>query len=207
MLKQLFAFLCLMCVCACTTTEQLETLPAPSISQHKQPDKQFLVADITLHQHTDDLISKLLSNSAQSLESGNVAVGTFLASSQLSNQSQDTQTQAMALQLQESITSILTQRGFPVLEFKTTESIHIMKNSDIMLSRDIAQLKQVHDIRYFMTGTYNQTDTGYFVNARLIDTNDNSIKAAATHFVPINVMFTEPQTSLKNGLLYRGEQQ
>jgi TolB-like protein len=192
----------------CTTTEQLF---AEDVEQSKDvyqtPSKRLLVSELTLHQHTEQLVTDMLSNSEQWLETGNVAVGTFLASSVLSNTPQSKHTQALALQLQDSITSVLTQRNFPIVEFKTTTAIRIEKNADVMLSRELSKLKQIHDIKYFVTGTYNQTDTGYFINARLIDTDDNAVKAATSYFVPINVMFEEQQTQLRDGMIYRGTQQ
>ena len=49
----------------------------------------------------------------------------------------------------------------------------------------------------------SQNETGFLVNARLIDLSDKRIVSAATEMIPANVNWQNNKVSLRDGMLYR----
>ncbi|MGO1297187.1 MAG: FlgO family outer membrane protein [Vibrio sp.] len=76
------------------------------------------------------------------------------------------------------------QRGFKVIDFKTTGSIQVTKEGDFVLSRDWKELSKEQQIQYIVTGTMVRQDDGVLVNARVIGLQSRIVVATAEGFLP-----------------------
>ncbi|WP_416306341.1 FlgO family outer membrane protein [Neptunicella sp. SCSIO 80796] len=155
-----------------------------------------------IHFHTEQLARQLFDTIQHLPSKAPVAVGTILPV-ELENGNALPDDASFGRQLQESLVTLATQAGLTVVEFKTTDSIELKQNRDIMLSRMIEQLDKNIDVKYFLTGTYSQQETQYVVNLRLIDVSSKQILAAATDYVPANVGWHSGNVMLQNQKLYR----
>ncbi len=199
----------------CVTTEELYSKVKPNLENKAQESyvnanqqngpQTPSRAKQSLHHETEILVNQLVTNNERELSVGDIAVGTILPASDLSSIDEDYESKALSIQIQESLITVLTQKNFPVVEYKTTKALHIRDHADHMLSRDLDELKVFHNIKYFMTGTYTATEAGYFINARLVDTDNNQVMAAATHFISADILFPKRTTHLKHGRIHRGE--
>jgi len=156
----------------------------------------------SLHKHVEKLARQLLSTS-QFIDTNNtVAVGTILPTMYANGESLPTHS-ALGLQIQESLMTFVTQAGLKVIEYKTMPNIKISEQADKMLSRQVDELNPTVSADYFLTGTYTPQETNTMVNIRLIKVPENIVLAAATDYVPNDVMWTSSKVTLKNNQIYR----
>jgi TolB-like protein len=174
-------------------------------------DENEDIADVTglnmhpsniLHRHVEKLVRQLLSTSQLIDKTNTVAVGTILPTTHSNGESLPSHL-ALGLQIQESLMTFATQAGFKVIEYKTMPNIRISKQSDKMLSRQINELNPTISADYFLTGTYTLQESSTIVNIRLIQIPENIVLAAATDYVPNDVMWSTSKVTLKNNQIYR----
>jgi TolB-like protein len=110
---------------------------------------------------------------------------------------------ALGLQIQESLMTFATQAGLKVIEYKTMPNIKISEQSDKMLSRQVNELSPTISADYFLTGTYTLQENNTMVNIRLIQVPENIVLAAATDYVPNDVMWSNSKISMKHNQIYR----
>ncbi|MBS3799085.1 FlgO family outer membrane protein [Pseudoalteromonas sp. BDTF-M6] len=165
-----------------------------------------------IHGHTQRLAEQLLArihgNEARQGElhlSGRIAVGTFLPIKQLEHDSQQPKQHDLGLQLQDGLVTLMTQAGFQVVDFKQSDGIYMQTEQDKMLSRDVMRLTQRHNLDYYLTGTLLRQEDSYVVNARLIKLDTQQVVAAATDYIPANVMWPEQKSILRHGQIHRKE--
>ncbi len=152
------------------------------------PARQAPVSsDASLHHHISQLAKQMFSSSSRLRLNKSIAVGSFLPVEDLSGKSIPPSA-TLAQQIQESFVTLSSQSGMNVIEFKTTHSLKLEPNLDIMLSRDIEKINNNIAIDYFLTGTYTESASGWVVNARLIDVSNSSVVAAATDTIPPDVI-------------------
>jgi TolB-like protein len=155
-----------------------------------------------LHRHVEKLVRQLLSTSQLIDKTNTVAVGTILPTTHSNGESLPSHL-ALGLQIQESLMTFATQAGFKVIEYKTMPNIKISKQSDKMLSRQVNELNPTISADYFLTGTYTLQESSTIVNIRLIQIPENIVLAAATDYVPNDVMWSSSKVTLKNNQIYR----
>jgi TolB-like protein len=156
----------------------------------------------SLHKHVEKLARQLLSTS-QFIDTNNtVAVGTILPTMVSSGEPLPSHT-ALGLQIQESLMTFATQAGLKVLEYKTMPNIKISEQGDKMLSRQVDDLNPSIAADYFLTGTYTPQETSTMVNIRLIQVPENIVLAAATDYVPNDVMWSQSKVRLINNQIFR----
>ncbi|WP_299081337.1 FlgO family outer membrane protein [uncultured Paraglaciecola sp.] len=131
-----------------------------------------------------------------------IAVGTILPALPTSGEPLPSDA-ALGLQIQESLMTFATQAGLKVIDFKTMPNIKIERQADKMLSRDVDQLHASISADYFLTGTYSQQESNTMVNIRLIQLPENIVLAAATDYVPNDVMWSDSKVKLKHNQIYR----
>ncbi len=134
-----------------------------------------------------------------------VAIGTFLPIERLNGNTLP-KAEPIAHQIQESFITIATQVGLNVIEFKTMKHLKIKNNQDLMLSRQVDDLYSSINADYFLTGNYVEHKDQLVVNARLIELPSRKVIAAATDYIPKNVMTAKSTVMLKDNQLYRGVQ-
>jgi TolB-like protein len=155
-----------------------------------------------LHRHVEKLVRQLLSTSQLIDKTNTVAVGTILPTTHSNGESLPSHL-ALGLQIQESLMTFATQAGLKVIEYKTMPNIKISKQSDKMLSRQVNELNPTISADYFLTGTYTLQESSTIVNIRLIQIPENIVLAAATDYVPNDVMWSTSKVTLKNNQIYR----
>lgn len=109
----------------------------------------------------------------------------------------------IALQLQESFITLYNQMGFSVVEYRTRNSIALRDGGDVMLSREVGQLAARHGIDFFVTGTMTPQQDAYVVNVRMINISNNEVVAAATDYLPNNVLTSADKVHMQNGHIER----
>jgi TolB-like protein len=156
----------------------------------------------TLHKYVEKLARQLLSTSQLIDKKNVVAVGTILPTMQTNGEPLPSHL-ALGLQIQESLMTFATQAGLKVIEYKTLPSIKISAHADKMLSRQVNELNPTITADYFLTGTYTLQEKSTMVNIRLIQIPENIVLAAATDYVPNDVMWSGSKISMKHNQIYR----
>lgn len=183
-------------ISSCTTTNTKST----AVIANAQPANAH--ASNSLHMHVEKLARQLLSTSQFINTNNTVAVGTILPTMISSGESLPTQA-ALGLQIQESLMTFATQAGLKVLEYKTMPNIKVRDQADQMLSRQVSELTPTIAADYFLTGTYTLQENTTVVNIRLIQVPENIVLAAATDYVPNDVMWSASKVSIKHNQIYR----
>jgi TolB-like protein len=184
-------------VCGCAVTDLIS----------KSNDVDDVTSSTThssnaLHKHVEKLTRQLLSTSQLINTAKTVAVGTILPTTLSSGESLPSHS-ILGLQIQESLITFATQAGLKVIEYKTMPNIKISEKADKMLSRRIDELDPTISADYFLTGTYTLQENSTIVNIRLIQVPENIVLAAATDYLPNNVMWSASKVTLKNNQIYR----
>lgn len=84
----------------------------------------------------------------------------------------------------ESFINQFQQRGFKVVDYKTTGSIQVTQQGDFAFSRNWKDLAEQQDIQYVLTGTMLRQDGGVIVNARVVGMKTRIVVATAQAFLP-----------------------
>ncbi|MFT5676404.1 MAG: TolB-like protein [Paraglaciecola sp.] len=185
---------CGLSISACTTSRQSHSDKPTQI--HHQQD--------ALHRQVENLARQLFSTSQTIDITQTVAIGTILPAFTSSGGTLPLDS-ALGVQIQESLMTFATQAGMKVIEYKTMPAIKIGQQADEMLSRDISELNNNISADYFLTGTYTTQEDSTMINIRLIQVPDNIVLAAATDYVPNDIMWSRSKVSLKNNQIYRNE--
>jgi TolB-like protein len=156
-----------------------------------------------MHFYVEQLTRQLLATANNIDLKKSIAVGTILPSSLKTGNNLPANPQ-FGLQIQESLLTLATQAGLSVVEYKTMGSIKMGNQFDAMLSRDIDTLNSQVQADYFLTGTYTVMEQSTVVNLRLIEVPSNKVIAAATDYIPADVMWSKTKVTLKDEHIYRG---
>jgi TolB-like protein len=68
----------------------------------------------------------------------------------------------------------------------------------------VSELQATIEADYFLTGTYTLQENDTIVNIRLIQIPENIVLAAATDYVPNDVMWSSSKVTIRNNQIYRG---
>lgn len=101
-------------------------------------------------------------------------------------------------QLGEFFIHELDRRGIPVVEFKTTGSISVSKDGEVIFSRDWKKLASQARIQHVLAGTISRNDSGVVLVGRIIDMASSDVKGSATGFVPYKYLPYCYRTAEKN---------
>ncbi|WED21100.1 FlgO family outer membrane protein [Vibrio sp. JC009] len=103
----------------------------------------------------------------------------------------------------------LQQRGFKVVDFKTTGSIRVTQQGDFAISRDWSDLMQEQEIQYVLTGTMLRQEGGVIVNARVVGLRSRVVVATAQGFLPADRIGLDLDTMntirTQDGLIIRSD--
>ncbi|WP_199609262.1 FlgO family outer membrane protein [Flocculibacter collagenilyticus] len=201
-MKVSFIFLLLASIAGCSSLP----ISFSSSENAELPREQYTPrsSNYSIHHYTEQLAEKLFMSLSDFKPYGRIAVGTFTPVETLTHSNnKNSPVHLVGLQLEEGLMSSATQRGFTVIEYKTMPIIKMTKSSDLMLSRNVADLQAQQHIDYFLTGTLTQQERSIVVNARLINIETREVIAAATHFVPANIFWAEEKVISRNGVVSR----
>lgn len=158
----------------------------------------------SVHYYTQRVANQLFGSILTLKPNAGIAIGTFTQIDTLTlNDSANHPLRLLGLQLEEGMMTEAIAQGLKVIEYKTREKLTIKTDQDLMLSRDVKQLRASQQVQYFLTGTLTEQESGVVVNARLIDTDNNQVVAAATDYVPLNTLWSNNKVQLKQNLIYR----
>jgi TolB-like protein len=184
--------------CSHLYPNSMQTAPTSDVSASDNSNQRKY-----MHFYVEQLTRQLLSTANPIDVKKSIAVGTILPTDLKSGKDLPTNPQ-LGLQIQESLLTLMTQAGLSVIEYKTMPAIKIETQYDAMLSRDIDYLNNQVKAEYFLTGTYTMMEQSTMVNLRLIEVPSNRVIAAATDYIPSDVMWSQTKVRLKDNQIYRG---
>lgn len=177
-MKTLFIVLPSLLLMACANL-----MPFSDENQRNQTSALSELKKDSFHSYISALANQLFYSGNRLQLNETIAVGSFLPIDDLQGKKLP-QGSSLGQQIQESMVTLATQAGMNVIEFKTTNTLKLENNLDIMLSRDLDKINKNIGIDYFLTGTYTFAHNGLSINARLIDVTNSSVVAAATDVIP-----------------------
>jgi len=179
--------------------EDQQPMPVAS-AEDEQPRENEMVVAITSLANTMFDVPNLI------LPDDNVAVGTFGRIDSLSLGANDSVAlRTLSMQIQEGLKIQLARKQIRVIEYRLRNTIALKAGQDVMLSRELSQIQQHHDIDYFLTGTLTEQPNGVIVNAQLVHVQSKQIVAAATQAVPASYWHGASASSISNHMIYRGD--
>lgn len=134
-----------------------------------------------------------------------LAVSSFLPISSLSLQALSAQEVELANQLADSMLTEAVQRGYDAVDIRLRREVLLQPDHEQGFSRQLAELRQQHSARALLSGTYSVQEDGYVVNVRLIDIDSQRVLAAATDYIPDNVMWSAEKMRKRGNYLYRSD--
>jgi len=152
--------------------------------------------------YTERLADQLFTGLAP-MQKGAIAVVSFTELKSLAPDPYNLSLNLLGLQLQESMITVASQRGYLVKELRLAKAVSIYADHERQLSRDLAELAIQQSVRYVVVGTLNQSEFYTTVNARLVDIQTNSVVAAASDVIPAEVLGSAEQLQLRQQKLYR----
>lgn len=153
--------------------------------------------------YTSELAQELFANLSADRQFRYAVVGFVPVASMRQDLSQQGPLMLLGHQLEQGLTTEVVRRGFIAQDYKVTNTIIMAPDSERALSRNIAHLRSVQNIDYYITGTITEQETGAMVNARIVNVRNKDVIAAATKFFPAELFWQQEQVTLRNGMLYR----
>ncbi|MEO3679066.1 MAG: FlgO family outer membrane protein [Pseudomonadota bacterium] len=158
----------------------------------------------SLHHYTQQLSEQLFKQlEAQRYSADGVAVASFLPVNSLSLTHTDSTERQLANQLAENMLVHARQHGLTVYDYRLRNSLLLAAEHEQALSRQLDAIDPASDADTLLTGTYTQMDDGVLVNVRLIRLQNKQVLAAASGYVPANVLWPEQQVDKRGNTLYR----
>ncbi|CAG19305.1 FlgO family outer membrane protein [Photobacterium profundum] len=109
----------------------------------------------------------------------------------------------------ESFMYQMQQRGFTVVDYKSTGAIKVTLDGDFSLSRNWKELAGQQPVDYVLTGTMLRQGAGLLVNARIIGMRSRVVIASAQGFLPADRIGRDLDSLNKmrihNGVIIRSE--
>lgn len=202
----LLALMWLVAACQSTIDEQVQRqLAAAGVQQAAEaptPSGEPLAVEGPLLYYTERVADRLFAGLTP-LARGPVAVVSFTELRSLAPDPYNLSLNMLGLQLQESMLTVATQRGYQVKELRLGQAVQFYSDHERMLTRQLSELATEQSVRYVIVGTMNQSEYYTTVNARLVDVQTNQVVAAASDLVPAQVLGTTEQVQLRQQRLYR----
>lgn len=204
-MKIVTVFILLGMLASCSTFDDVLSADEENPATPYRPQRNV---EQNVHYYVEQLAKQLFITSENITLDKTIVVSTFLPVDEITRQQNITNSlhkshNAIGHQIQESFVTLATQAGLKVTEFKTTKSIKIENDRDLMLSRNLNELNDNISADYFLTGNYTEQEHSLVVNVRLIEVKNQRVIAAATDYIPSDILWSEKKSILKNGNLYR----
>lgn len=157
--------------------------------------------------YTERLAQQLFTDLAQPLtvQQRQLAVSSFLPVRPLSLHALSAQEIELANQLADSMLTEAVQRGYNAVDIRLRREVLLQGDHEQGFSRQLNELKQQHSARVLLSGTYSVQEDGFIVNARLIDVESQKVLAAATDYIPDNVLWSAEKMRTRGNYLYRSD--
>lgn len=177
-------------------------LPERQLTANSQQRELQQVAVTPLLYYSERLADRLFQD-LEPIAMGAMAVVSFTDIQTLAPDPHNIPMQLLGLQMQESMITVASQRGYRVKELRLANQVKIFTDHERMLSRDITELATAQSVRYVIAGTITQTENYTTVNARLVDIQENTVVAAASDLIPTQVLGQSEQVQFRQQRLYR----
>jgi TolB-like protein len=191
-LKSVLSVMLLLLVSSCAQEPQRQ--------QSARTEQQIAITPVLYY--TERIADRLFQDLGP-IPDGTMAVVSFTELKSLAPDPYNLSMNLLGLQLQESMLTVASQRGYKVKELRLASQVMVYQDHERILSRDIAELATQQSVRYVIAGTLNQAENYTTVNARLVDIQSNTIIAAASDLVPANVLGSAEKVQLRQQQLYR----
>lgn len=157
--------------------------------------------------YTERLAQQLFAELAQqtTIRQKQLAVSSFLPVRPLSLAQLSAQEVELANQLADSMLTEAVQRGYDAVDIRLRREVLLQEDHEQSFSRQLTALKQQHQARVLLSGTYSVQEDGFIVNVRLIDVDSQKVLAAATDYVPDNVLWSAEKMRTRGNYLYRSD--
>lgn len=162
-------------------------------------------ADYYSRQLARQLFAQLPATSTANYSAPKIAVASFLPVSSLSLADVDPIEVELANQLSENMLMLAHQHGFEVFDYRLRQQLLLSTDHEQALSRQLNSLGSAGDADAILSGTYSKMQDGLMLNVRLISLSNKKVLAAASGFVPANVMWSQQQVTMRGGKLYRSD--
>lgn len=168
---------------------------------------QPALSQYPLHYYTqqlaDNLFAQLPKQQGIYYVAPQIAVASFLPVNTLSLSDVDAGEKQLANQLSESMLAHARQHGLKVYDYHLRQQLLLGGDHEQALSRQLKDIENNSDADTLLVGTYSAMEDGYLVNARLIRLVDKQVLAAASGYVPHNVLWSQQQVGKRGDKLYR----
>lgn len=134
-----------------------------------------------------------------------LAIASFLPIRQLSLANISEHETELANQLADSMLTAAVQRGYQAVDIRLRREVLLATDHEQGFSRQLHELQQQHDAQLLLSGTYSAQEDGFIINVRLIDVNSQQVVAAATDYIPDNVMWSAEKMRKRGQHLYRSD--
>ncbi len=149
-----------------------------------------------LGDYAEQIAMKLVENMRYVSVNTPVAVASFVDLNSNLNQ-----TNILGNQLAESFITELQEFGIPVLDIKTTQSIHVGPSGDFVFSRSLKELNNNPGVKYVLSGTMTYNDAGVILNVRMVDLASKLVVASSKGFVPQFVVNSLLPAGMRDGIV------
>lgn len=176
----------------------------PVITPRSEPPA---LSKYPLHVYTqklsDNLFSQLSAQGTMMQPAAQIAVASFVPVNSLSLSNVDEAEKQLANQLSESMLTHARQHGFVVYDYRLRQQLLLQDDHALALSRQLQDISKSSDADTLLTGTYTPMEDGYMLNVRLISVVNQQVLAAASGYVPANVLWSQRQVTQQGNILYR----
>ena len=165
------------------------------------------LSEFPLHVYTqqlaDNLFAQLPKTGSVMQPAAQIAVASFVPVNSLSLSTVDEAEKQLANQLSESMLTHARQHGFTVFDYRLRQQLLLLDDHAQALSRQLEDISAASDADTLLAGTYTPMEDGYLLNARLISVTNQKVLAAASGYIPANVLWGQRQVVQQGDMLYR----
>jgi len=185
----------------------LLTAAGCSIKPVAQDNSRAELSKFPLHVYTqqlaDNLFAQLPHTGSVMQPAAQIAVASFVPVNSLSLSAVDEAEKQLANQLSESMLTHARQHGFAVFDYRLRQQLLLLDDHTQALSRQLEDISAASDADTLLAGTYTPMEDGYMLNARLISVANQKVLAAASGYIPANVLWGQRQVVQQGDMLYR----
>ncbi len=127
----------------------------------------------------------------------------WVMSDTLALPSPDNALYSVSHELSELLYSHLTERNVKLIDFRAQNGVTLTSAGATMLTNDKQQLNLNPKLDWVLVGTMSREDTGVMLSVRVLDRRSQSVLAAANHYVPKHLYWTNKGAEIVNGHLQR----
>lgn len=182
-------------------SQQMASSVRPGVTERVQNSP---MSAYTLDDYASSLTMQLLHSSPSVINRGKVVIGNFSPADSLANSVSTDSAPHLGKQLQLSMQNLLTQAGFEVISLDGRAGLQLQNDNSVILT-PVTSTPSHLNTDYLLSGVMTAQQHAYLVNVKLVNVSRQSIAAAATAEIPLNVFWSREQVQMRNGRLYRIE--